>query len=121
MARYAKKKFSWAKRSTCIHMVQFHLKQMGHKPPAVPDIRSLLGAVRALKERGCTNVGEMMDKLLPSIPPAAMLLGDVAMLRDEAGIGAMVVNVGGKCIGWHDDAERMVVMEVLEVEKAWRV
>ncbi len=121
MNRYAKKKFDWRKRATCIHMVQFHLRQMGHTPPAVPDIRSLLGAARALKERGCTNVGEMIDTLLPSIPPAAMLLGDVAMLRDESGIGALVVNVGGKVMGWHDDAERMVVMDALQIERAWRV
>lgn len=120
MNRFGKKKFEWAKRSTCIHMVRFHLRQMGHKPPAVPDIRSLLGAKRALKERGAENVGQLIDQLLPTIPPAAMLIGDVAMLQDEAGIGALVVNVGGKVMGWHDDQPRMVMMDALLIERAWR-
>jgi len=120
MERFGKKKFDWAKRSTCIHMVRFHLVQMGHKPPTIPDIRSLLGAKRALKERGAENVGELIDAILPEIPPAAMLLGDVAMLQDGAGIGALVVNVGGKVMGWHDDQPRMVVMEALLIERAWR-
>ena len=120
MERFGKKKFDWGKRSTCIHMVRFHLVQMGHKPPPIPDIRSLLGAKRALKERGVENVGELIDAILPEIPPAAMLLGDVAMLRDGAGIGALVVNVGGKVMGWHDDQPRMVVMEALLIERAWR-
>lgn len=120
MNRFGKKKFEWAKRSTCIHMVRFHLIKMGHKPPPIPDIRSLLGAKRALKERGAENVGQLIDQLLPAIPPAAMLLGDVAMLQDGAGIGALVVNVGGKVMGWHDDQPRMVVMDALLIERAWR-
>lgn len=120
MNRFGKKKFEWSKRSTCIHMVRFHLIKMGHKPPPIPDIRSLLGAKRALKERGAENVGQLIDQILPAIPPAAMLLGDIAMLQDGAGIGALVVNVGGKVMGWHDDQPRMVVMDALLIERAWR-
>lgn len=121
MNRYRKKKFDWRKRATCIHLVRFHLKQLGHKPPAVPEIRSLLGAKKALAERGCENVGELMDTLLTEIPPASMMLGDIAMLEAEDGLGALVVDVGGKVMGWHDDAPGLVVMDALKIEKAWRV
>lgn len=121
MERFRKKKFDWRKRATCVHLVRFHLKQMGHNPPAIPEIRSPLGAAKALKARGWADVGEMMDSLLPEIPPAAMMLGDIAMLQDADGIGALVVDVGGKVMGWHDDESGLVVMDALKIEKAWRV
>lgn len=121
MDRFRKKKFDWRKRATCVHLVSFHLRQMGHKPPPVPEIRSALGAAKALKARGWKDVGDMMDSLLPEIPPAAMQLGDIAMLQAGDSIGALVINVGGKVMGWHDDEAGLVVMDALKIEKAWRV
>lgn len=121
MDRYRKKKFDWRKRATCVHLVRFHLREMGHKPPPIPEIHSALGAAKALKARGWENVGDMMDSLLPEIPPAAMQLGDIAMLQAGDSIGALVINVGGKVMGWHDDAAGLVVMDALKIEKAWRV
>lgn len=119
--RYRKKKFDWKKRATCVHLVRFHLRKMGYKPPTVPEMRSLLAAKKALKVRGWENVGDMMDSLLPEIPPASMMLGDIAMLQDADGIGALVIDVGGKVMGWHDDESGLVVMDALKIEKAWRV
>ena len=121
MNKYRHKKFDWQTRSTCIHMAWFHMRAMGHTLPKLPEMRSLLAAHRGLARRGWDNVGDMMATLMPEIPHASMLLGDIAMLRSADSIGALVVNVGGKVIGWHDDARAMVVMEPLEIERAWRL
>lgn len=129
MARYRRKAFDWRKRATCIHMVRFHLLQMGHKRlPVIPDLRSPAGAARALAARGWPDLGAMMDTILPPIAPAAMLLGDIALLAgdpdpdapDGAALGALVISVGGKAIGWHEDSARMAVMDLLSIERAWR-
>lgn len=121
LERYRAKTFDWSRGCTCVHLARFHLKQMGHRPPTVPRIRSLLGAKKALKERGWPDVPAMLDSMLPRIPPAAMWLGDLAVLEDDSGLGAIVVNTGQKVIGWHEDAPGMVVMEAHRVSGAWRV
>lgn len=122
MDRYRFRKFDWKAKSTCLHLARFHLRQMGKRPPALPQIGSLLSAKKALKERGWSNVGDMLDGIgLKRIPPAAMLLGDLAMLESADGIGSIVVSVGGKVIGWHDDDAGMVVMEPLSIAAAWRL
>ena len=120
MDRFRKKKFSWPARATCIHMVRFHLVKMGHKPPALPEMRSLLAAHRALALRGWADVAEMMGTILPEIAPAEMLMGDIALLQSDDVIGALAIEIGGTIIGWHDDARGMVVMRALKIERAWR-
>ncbi len=119
--KYRAKPFDWSKGCTCVHLARFHLRQMGHRPPTIPRVRSLLAAKRALKERGWSDTAAMLDSLLPRIPPASMLLGDLAILEDDSGLGAIVVSAGGKCLGWHENAPGMVVLQPLEITAAWRV
>lgn len=121
LGRYRAKAFSWSSGCTCVHLARYHLRQMGHRPPTIPRVRSLLSAKRALKERGWQDTAAMLDSLLPRIPPAAMLLGDLAILEDDSGLGSIVVSTGGKCLGWHEDAPGMVVMEPHRISGAWRV
>ncbi len=122
MNKYRARPFNWKSKSTCLHMARFHLLRMGRKPPPLPQIGSLLTAKKALKERGWSNVADMLDAIgLERIAPASMLLGDLAMLESEDGMGAIVVSTGGKAIGWHDDEASMVVMEPLIIAAAWRV
>jgi hypothetical protein len=122
LAKYRDKAFDWKAGHTCLHLLRFHLRKMGHKPEPLPRIRSAIGAKRALQVRGWNDVGDMLDTILPRIAPASMALGDVAMLRSGDGFGAITICAGLlKVLGWHDDAPGMKVLEPHEIEGAWRV
>lgn len=123
MDKYRNRKFDWKSKATCLHLAWFHLRRMKRKPPTLPQIGSLLAAKRELAKRGWKDVGDILDAIgLKRIPPAAMLLGDLAMLEDDSGLGGIAVNMGGgKAIAWHEDAEGMVVIDMLRIAAAWRV
>lgn len=127
--RYFGKPFGWAAGVTCVHLIRFHLRQMGHRPAPLPRVRSALAARRALTERGWQTCGDMLDAQvgLARIPAAAMLPGDVALLDsdDEGGaaMGALFVCVGPhKLMGWREDAPGCVVLDVsfADIAAAWR-
>lgn len=124
--KYGKRAFSWRNGVSCVHLARGHLVKMGHRPPPLPRIRSLVGARRALAERGWANVTEMLDAQpgLLRIAPAEMLPGDLAVLASEDGIGAIFLCAGPhKLIGWREDAPAMVVLDLSfdQVSGAWRV
>lgn len=127
MAKYRKRAWSWADGVTCVHMARFHLRRAGHKVEPMPRVRSLVAARRALDERGCADVADLLDRQpgLARIAPAAMLLGDLATVPgDEGGIGTIMVCAGPhKLIGWREDAVGMVVLDVglHEISGAWRI
>lgn len=126
MQKYGKRKFSWRDAVTCVHLVRSHLVKMGHRPPPLPRLRSLIAARRALKERGWANVSDMLDAQpgLLRIAPAEMLPGDIAVLESEDGIGAIFLCAGAhKLIGWRDDAPAMIVLDLSfdKISGAWRV
>lgn len=118
LAKYRDKPICWGKHD-CIHLARFHMIQMGHMPPPLPQYRSLLGARKALEKAG--GLIAVFDSLLPSIAPARMLPGDVAVMEGEDGIDAAVVCVGTKVAGWHGDHETIVNMTPLALKGAWRV
>jgi len=119
--KYRDVPFDWAEGKTCLHMARFHLRQMGHRPEGLPRIRSAIGARRALDLRGWANVGDMLDALLPKISSAQLWLGDLAMLDSGDGFGAIVISLGGKVMGWHEDYPGMTPMETHAFAGAWRV
>jgi len=126
MAKYRHREHDWRDAVTCVHMARFHLRRMGHRPEALPRIRSGVAAARALRARGWASVADMLDAQpgLQRIPPAAMMLGDLAVVASEDGIGAIAVCAGPqKLIGWHELAEGMVVVDVRldELDGAWRL
>lgn len=123
MAKYRARAFDWKGKATCLHMASFHLRRMGKRPPALPQVGSLLAAKRELAKRGWADVGAMLDGIgLERIAPAAMRLGDLAMLEDDSGLGGIVISASaGKVIGWNEAAEGMVVLIPLEIVAAWRV
>lgn len=99
---------------------------MGHRPPPLPRIRSLVGARRALKERGWADVVEMLDAQpgLLRIAPAEMLPGDLAVLASEDAIGAIFLCSGPhKLLGWREDAPALIVLDLSfdQITAAWRV
>lgn len=124
--KFGKRAFSWRNAVTCVHLARSHLVKMGHRPPALPRIRSLVGAQRALQERGWTSVADMLDAQpgLLRIAPAEMLPGDLAALPSDDGIGAIFICAGAhKLIGWREDAPAMVVLDLSfdQIAGAWRV
>jgi hypothetical protein len=125
MARYRHKAFDWSKGITCVHLARCQMRQMGHKPPTLPRFRSMLGAKQALKERGWGTVEDMLTDILgPPIPPARMLLGDLAVAASEEGLGSIMVCAGPhKLMGWREDAPELVMLDVQldELSGAWRL
>lgn len=122
--RFRRKRFDWAKGHTCLHLMLFQMKQMGRPVPRAPRLRSALGARRELAARGFRNVNDLLDSLLEPIAPARMLIGDVCTARSSDGIGGIFVCVGHlKVIGWREDADKLVVLDVGldELDGAWRV
>lgn len=117
--------FDWSKGVTCVHLARFQLLRMGHKPQKLPSIRSALTARRELDSRKWADCGDMLDAQgLPRIPPAMMLLGDLAMLPDADGFGAIFVCVGPhKAMGWREDAPALVVLDLdfAQFSASWRL
>ena len=73
---------------------------------------------------GYETVADIFDGLgLMRIPPAAMLVGDLAILPGEDGFDAVVVCVGGKLMGWHGAADKLVMIgeAVGSITAAWRL
>lgn len=101
----------------CARMIRFHLLQMGHKPPPMPCYRSAIGAQRAALKIG--GLVAAFDAILPRIPFARMLPGDIAVLEGD-GMDCGVICVGHKVVGWHQNSEELVNLVPLEVKAAWR-
>lgn len=125
MARFRERPFSWTGRRTCIHLARAQMRAMGHTPPPIPDLRSERSAVTALKARGFDTLEALLDSLLPRIAPAAMWLGDLALMKGEGGpFDAVVVNVGGKVIGYAEGHTGLRVIEPVGDQPfvaAWRL
>ena len=94
LAKYRNRPFDWSKGTTCVHMARFHLRQMGHRPERLPQIRSVLAARRALEARGWADVRAMLASMLPGIAPAAMLPGDLATADGPDGLGGILICAG---------------------------
>ena len=123
LAKYRERSLDWHGRTSCVHMARYHLRKMGHRPPPMPDIRSALGARKALKKRGWSDVAAMLDEVLPGarIPPLAMLLGDLAVVQGDQGLDAILLHAGNEAMGWHEDGSRIVPMIVHDYIGAWWV
>lgn len=125
LARFRERQFDWRAGITCVHLARFHLRQMGHTPPPLPRLRSAIGARRAMRDGGWSNVSDLLDglKTLQRVPPAYLMDGDLAVVGSEDGLGAILICAGGgKFLGWRDDADGMVLIDVQphELDGTWR-
>ena len=125
LTRWGKLKHKWETGRHCVALAREHAVNMGHTPPALPRLRSLLGARRALKERGWANAMAMLDALFPAIPVASALPGDlVVVMAAEDDLGAVLIAIEPhKFAGWREDAPRLVVLDLdwVDVTKAYRL
>lgn len=125
-ARFAGKAFKLGEND-CVKLARFHLRMMGHKPPSTGHYSTPVSAARALKRTGHETLKELLDSLLEPIPPAAALPGDLLMPPSDPEaeaheIGTVMVSVGSsKALGWHPEHASLAVMDLLTVERAWRV
>jgi hypothetical protein len=110
----------------CVQLTRFHLKALGHKLPPTGKYATAAQAAAQLKKQGAKNLEQLLDKHLERIPPARMLPGDLAMPPSDpdapaAKIGTVMVAITPrKFLGWHPDHETLAVMELLQIDAAWR-
>lgn len=124
--RFRGKGFDWRGQDHCSELLRFHLRQMGHVLPTWPRVKSMIAAKRALRERGCETMLDLCGQWLklPEVPPAAMLMGDLAVAGSKDGIGGVLICAGPqKVFGWREDAPELVVLDVNfgEFDGAFRV
>ena len=103
-ARFRSKPFDWRTAGTCIHLVRYHAKAMGHHVPIVPRFRSARGALRALKKTGFDTLPALLDDRFVPIPAARMRIGDVVALpgHDDR-LPALAIKADvHKFLGWHE-------------------
>lgn len=120
MKRYRDVPFEWGK-SDCMTMFRSHMVAMGNrKIPKQPKYSTALGAKRALTEMGFETVEALLDSLLPRIPPASALPGDIILAPGSEGLACLTICVGQKAFGWHEDETGAVVMRHRQTVGAWR-
>ena len=122
--RFEGRPFDWRRSATCIHLLRFHARQMGHNVPTVPRFRSALTARRVLNELGHPNLASLMDAHFERIPPAFMRVGDVLALPGDEMFEALVIRASPtKYLGWHQDAAGCTIMDVdiSAAIGAWRI
>jgi hypothetical protein len=117
LAKYRQRKCDFV-NADCARLLRYHLLQMGHKPPPMPRYRSLTGAARALQAVG--GLETVLDGMLPRIPWAKMLPGDVAIMAGEGGMDAGVICLGHKVGGWFEGYDEMANMTPISIKAAWR-
>ena len=124
MVRFRARPFSWTGRRTCLHLARAQMKALGHRPPPIPDLRSARSAETALRATGHDNLEQLLDSLLPRIAPAAMWLGDLALMEGDGQFDALVINVGGKVIGYAEGHRGLEVIQPVGSQPfraAWRL
>lgn len=115
--------FEWG-HSDCLVMTRAHLVGFGHSCPRIPSYKTALGAVRALERAGHASIKSLFDSMdLPGIPPAAMILGDIAIMESEPDnpLDAIVICIGQNVMGWHDGADELVEIIPRKIKAAWSV
>ncbi len=120
--------FDWSARYHCIALAHAQARAMGHKVPALPSIRSAIGARRALDKMGFASVEAMLSAYFQPIAPASMRIGDLCAgpsSADSLGLAAIGIADGqGNILGWHDhlSSEIATIKQALgQLTMAWRL
>ena len=110
-------------RSDCVRLAAFHLRLMGYRPALARggSYDSALGARAALRRAGFADLAAAVDALLPRVPPASAIVGDIVQGEGDTPFDALGVALGnGRIIGFHEDAGGAVVMQMRAMTLAWR-
>lgn len=119
--KFGLKRFSFARGRDCGQLVAFHLGKLGRSLSigSAGSYKDAAGAKRAVERLGFPNLPAFMDDRLERVPYARILVGDIVQMPAEPGefcdLGALAVYHGsGTVFGYHADAQRPVVMKLLE-------
>ena len=118
---YEARAFDW--QHSCMHMVKFHAKQLGHNMPSIPRFNGPLGARKSMKAMGFDSLEQVMDKFFDRINPAHMLIGDVMMCDSPDGLGGLLIRADiRKYLGYYDDAGCVIIDPGMKpATGAWRL
>lgn len=96
VARFRARPFGWDSGGTCIHLARAQMRALGHKVPSIPRFYSAVGAMKALRATGHDDLAGLLDSMLPRIAPAAMWVGDLALMDSgtDDPFDAIVVSTG---------------------------
>lgn len=120
MDKYRDRDFSWGVVD-CIRMSSFHARKMGHIVPKLERYRTYAGAVRALKKSGYLTIQAAFDDLFSEIPLAMALVGDFVIGEGENGMDASFIWCGRKMMGFHEEANGLVMLVPKKIKAAYRV
>lgn len=115
--------FDWGARD-CLIVARYHLIGAGYTGlPKIPAYKDAKTALKALKKAGYASVSDIFDSLLEPILPAQMLLGDIATMKGEGGMDAVVIGNVRFVWGYAEGnlEKGLVPIDPLYIEKAWRV
>lgn len=124
VARFRNRPFDWSERATCIHLARAQMRALGHRPPAIPDFRSALGARKALERTGCASLQALLDSMLPRIAPLSAWVGDLMLVPGKEPFGeALAISAGGALLMYHAEADGVanVIDAMSHVRAAWRL
>jgi len=117
--KFRGKEFEWGTRD-CITLARTQLVNMGHKVKRIPRYSGLKTAIKRLNDAGHKDVESLISSMCLEIPPSLMIVGDLASVKGEGGLSALVVCVGNKFIGYPSEHPYCSVVDLLP-ERAWRV
>lgn len=125
VSRFRMRPHDFRTRATCIHLARAQMRALGHRPPSIPDFRSPIGAMAALKRSGFATLEDLLDSMLPRIAPAAMLIGDLAAAPAGEPFGSAIgIWADGALLGYHPDEPRglaNIKEALIHVTAAWRL
>lgn len=109
-------------RADCATMFRSHLVAMGHKGiPKIPVYRNEEQAKKRLAEMGHKSLESLLDSLLPRIPYAHALEGDIVLVKGEDSLDCIMVKISArKVMGWWGGYEVPMNVTPHEVIGAWR-
>lgn len=133
--RFRLRPFGWSTGGTCIHLARAQMRALGHRPPAIPRFYSAIGAAKALRTTGHDDLAALFDSMLPRIAPAAMWVGDLAIMDSGEGDpfdaivvatgqnGSGAVGAGQMVAGYHADHLATGIVNIVPhaFEGAWRL
>jgi len=118
--KFHNRPYEWGKVD-CIRMARFHALKMGHRPPKLPRYSNELGAIRAIKKTGFESIEQIFDSMFPKIPLAFARVGDFVVAEGENGVDAVFISAGRKIMGFHESADKLVMVTPEIVKAAYRV
>jgi len=118
--KFSGRPFKWGEVD-CIRMARSHAVKMGHKPPRLPRYSTPQAAIRNIKKMGFESVDEILASMFPKISLASARMGDFVVAEGEAGIDAVFISLGRKIMGFHAEADELVVVDPEVVKSVYRV